>query len=306
MPSSREQWYAEILRAGLETRLLSEADILAQAKPSVLVASLPKDLLTRLLAAGITSGTVSPASVMETATPEVLAAHVPHAVLWASIARTAEQNGFTRANGSGGERINDEGAKRDFLRRALDSALATTVLTPKDIMGHVDASILIHHFPDDQVSKLLETSLAAGKIDPAMVVDVIGVAAMSKHAPIPVLWACLAQAGDETPVATRPAAPVAETRPANPPVDAVTVPEPAMPTPVLIPQMKSAPLFPQVKPSVSVPDASIRPSASDFEELDDTNVPIEVEEATPFELPVTEPEHIATSRKSGLLGRLKR
>jgi len=295
MPSAREQWYGEMLRAGLETKVLTEASILAQATPSVLVGSLPKDVLTQLLAAGLGTGTVTPRSVLETATPDVLAAHIPHPLLWTCVALAAEQGGLTRA--TDGQPIKDEPAKREFLRRALESALAHALLTAKDVVDHVGPPVLSRHFPDDLNSKLLETSLAAGKLDAAMVVAVIGIPAMAKHAPAAVLWACLAQAGEKSPDATRsattapattPVAKPSELRPAARPADK-PVAERA-PTPAPAPQAQ--PLAPPI----------------DFEEID-TNIPIETIE---FDEPPAEHDeahaeaHPSKSRKSGLFGRLKR
>jgi len=300
MSSVRDQWYAEVLRAGLETQLFSEADILAQATPAVLVSSLPKDVLTRLLSTGIASGTVSPASVLATANPALLAAHVPHGLLWTCIAQAAEQGGVTRI----GATIKDEAARREFLRRAIESALSTTVLTPKDVIGHVDATVLIQYFPDELNSKLLETALAAGKIDAAMIVDVIGVAAMAKHAPPPVLWGAVAQAGEKAPEAAKAseakpapapeAKPSPEPRPAAKPAEAAAArsPAPLAPPPAPVPEPKVAARAPEGK----------APVAAESQRLD-TEVPIEIDELA---IESSEADQGQGARKSGLFGRLKR
>jgi hypothetical protein len=189
MPA-REQWFAEMLQAGLDTHVLAESDVLAHATPTVLIGSMPKDLLAQMLDAALASGTMSAKSVVQTATPKHLADHVALPVLWSCIAA-----GATRAKLADADGKPDDSA-REFLRRALDAGLRHGVIAPPQVVQHVNAKVIATALPDALTTKLLEVSLATGKLTPEIVVDTIGVEAIAKHAPAPVVWACLAGAGE--------------------------------------------------------------------------------------------------------------
>jgi hypothetical protein len=187
--SNRQPWFADVLRAGLETRVLTEPDVLTHATPAVLIASLPKDVVVRLLDATLATGTMSPEVVIQTATPELLAAHVPGPVIWECLAAAAQRAGFA------GDGTPDAAGAREYLRRALAQALTHGITTPKDVVEDVNASVLGHHFPDELKTKLLEASLLAGKMNPELILETLGVEAIAQHAPTHVVWACLARTG---------------------------------------------------------------------------------------------------------------
>src|SRR5688572_5912217 len=109
-PSNREKWFADVLRAGLETRVLSEPDILTHATPAVLIGSLPKDIVVRMLDATLSTGTMTPQAVLQTATPDLLAAHVSPQVIWGCIATAAQRAGFA------GDGVPETPEAREFLR----------------------------------------------------------------------------------------------------------------------------------------------------------------------------------------------
>ena len=74
MSTGREQWFADVLTAGLDTRVVVEPDIVAHVTPAVLASSMPRDVIVKLFDAALASGTMSPVAVVETATPALLAA----------------------------------------------------------------------------------------------------------------------------------------------------------------------------------------------------------------------------------------
>jgi hypothetical protein len=191
MATDRTRWYTDVIEAGLETKLLTEQDILVHMTPSVLAKTMPKDVLVRMFESALTSGSISPKAVVQQATPQLMAEHVAPDVVWSCLAAAADRAGITRDAGT----PRDETSAREFLRRGLASALATGVLTAKDIVDEVNASVL-GHLPDALTSKLLEAALAAGKLSPELVVDTLGTEAIAKHAPTPVLWSCFVTAGD--------------------------------------------------------------------------------------------------------------
>lgn len=188
--SDRAQWYAELLQAGLETKLLTEADILAHATPAVLVPALPRDVLANVFEAALSTSVMSPAAFVRGATPKALAEHVPANVLWAAIAAAAKRAGLADPTPAP-----DEAPRRELLRRALVSGLATAQISAKDIVRHVDAKVLAHSLPDDLTQKLLEASLAAGTMTPELVIDALGIASITDHVPPHIVWACVAAAG---------------------------------------------------------------------------------------------------------------
>jgi len=220
-PSNRELWFADVLSAGLETRVLAEPDILVHATPAILIGSLPKDVVVKMLDATLTTGTMSPQAVVQAAPPAILAAHVPQPVIWECLAAAAQRAGF-----SGDGTAEADGA-REFLRRALEQALAHGVTTPKDVVEDVNASVLGHHFPDALKTKLLEASLALGRMNPELIVETLGVEAISKHAPTHVVWACLARTGAPREGDAARAAPAAPAEPKSESKRGLPLPAPA-------------------------------------------------------------------------------
>ena len=140
-PSNRQLWYADVLRAGLDTAIFDEPDILAHATPAVLIGSLPKDVVVKLLGATLATGAMSPEAVVATASPDILAEHVPSPVIWACFVAAADRAGIP------GDAVASSGS-REFLRRALDRALAHGVSNAKDVVDDVNATVIGHHFPD--------------------------------------------------------------------------------------------------------------------------------------------------------------
>lgn len=216
--SNRPPWFADVLRAGLETRVLTEPDVLTHATPAVLIASLPKDVVVKLLDATLATGTMSPEAVIQTATPQLLAEHVPGPVIWECLAAAAQRAGFA------GDGTPDAAGAREFLRRALEAALAHGITAPKDVVEDVNASVLGHHFPDELKTKLLEASLLAGKMNPELILETLGAPAIAQHAPTHVVWACLARTGAPPRTGASGDAATATATPPPPPVKPPTRP----------------------------------------------------------------------------------
>lgn len=191
MTTNRDSWYAEWLQAGLDTKILTEADILAHATPAVLIAALPRDVLASVLDGAISSGTTSPSEVVRIVRPATLAEHVPPAVLWACLVAAADRAGIPAAKPAP-----DEAPSRELLRRVLAAGLAHGQLTPADVVRHVDAKVLAHSLPDPLAQKLLEACLASGKVSPELILETVGVDGLTAHVPTHIVWACLAAAAD--------------------------------------------------------------------------------------------------------------
>lgn len=198
MSTGRPQWFADVVRAGLDTAVLTEADVLRHVPPAVLVAEMPQTVMVDVLGKALAAGAITPKSVLATVTPELLAEHVAHKLLWACLTEAGDTAGLPR-----GDTAAATDAARDFLRRAIDRGIATGVMPPKQIIGHVTAAVLGHSFPDELKTKLLEVTLESGVMTPEVVVDTLGVEAIARHAPTKVLWACIA----ETAAATAGASP---------------------------------------------------------------------------------------------------
>jgi len=229
MPTGRARWFAEVLQAGLDTKLLGEQDILAYVTPAVLAGAMPKPVLVRMFDAALSAGTISPKEIVQTASPELIGEYVAPALVWSCIAAGAERAGIPEDQG---EKMKDDSGAREFLRRGLASALSTGVLTPKEIVQHVNAKV-IGHFPDALTTKLLEVSLAAGKMNPELVVETLGVESIAKHAPTGVLWACFIKASEASTTASVSPSPSPLALPlpaatASPPIAKPAVPKPAL------------------------------------------------------------------------------
>ena len=187
MLKGRERWFAEVLQAGLETRVLEAPEILLHVTPAVLAKSMPRDVLIRMFDTALTTGTISPSAIVETVTPELLAEHIPPTLVWESIVAAADRVDIPKGT--------DGKPARDFLRRAVDAALDSGVLTAPQLVRHVDPKVLVNHLPDVLTASLIEMSLAAGRMNPELIVDTVGVDAIAAHAPTNVIWACLAELG---------------------------------------------------------------------------------------------------------------
>ena len=170
MSTGRPQWFADVVRAGLDTALFAEADVLRHIPPAVLVAEMPPEVVIDVLGKALDAGSISPKSVLATVTPELLAEHVAHKLLWECVAEAADKAGLPRGDAAAAT----DGA-RDFLRRAVDRGVANGVMPPKQIISHVTAAVLGHSFPDELKTKLLEVTLASGKMTPEIVIETLGV-----------------------------------------------------------------------------------------------------------------------------------
>jgi hypothetical protein len=203
MPSAREQWFAEILHAGLDTRVLDQRDILGHATPAVLTAALPRDVMVRVIEATLAAGTMSHQQIVDVVTIELLAEKVPPNIVWACISGASERSGIRDGIPM------DEAAAREFLRRTLDAGLKTGVLTPKDVVEQVNAQVLGTTLPDALTTKLIEATLAAGKMNPEIIVETLGVAAITKHISTNIVWAIFVKPGEATIATAAPIAPAA-------------------------------------------------------------------------------------------------
>lgn len=192
MPSGRARWYADVLSAGLATKTLNEQDILSHVTPAVLAGAMPKDVMVRVFDAALATGSISPQVLVQTVTPELLAEHVAPTVVWACISTAAERAGLTD---SAGGKPKDDASAREFLRRALQSGIAHEALSAKDIVEQVNAQVL-GHLPDALTTKVLEASLAAGKMTPEIIVETLGAEGIAKHAPVNVVWAIFVKASE--------------------------------------------------------------------------------------------------------------
>ena len=111
MSTGRESWFADVLSAGLDTRVVVEPDIVAHVTPATLASAMPREVMVKLFEQALSSGTMPPIAVVETATPALLAAHVTHSLLWTCVAQAAQRAGLV----DGSAPVSEE--SREFLRR---------------------------------------------------------------------------------------------------------------------------------------------------------------------------------------------
>ena len=190
MPTARERWFAEVLQAGLDTRVLSHQDILAHATPAVLSGALPRDVMAKVFEATLASGTMSHRAIVEVVTLGLLAEKVPPTIVWGAIAAAGDRGGIR----DGAPK--DEVGVREFVRRMLASALDTGVLVPKDVIAQANPHVLATSLPEALTTKLLEATLAGGKMNPEIIVATIGVDHLAKHISTKVLWAAFVKPGE--------------------------------------------------------------------------------------------------------------
>jgi len=204
MATPHERWFAETLRAGIETKLLNEQDILNHATPAVLTTSLPRDVMVRVIDTTLASGTMSHKAIVDVVTLDLLAEKVPNKIVWACIAQASERGGVRDGIPK------DEAPSREWCRRTLAAGLSNGVILPANVTQHVTAQVLVQSIPEALTVKLLETSLKAGKMSPDIIVETIGVDAIAKYVATNIVWAIFVKPGESEqtalamPVAAKP------------------------------------------------------------------------------------------------------
>ena len=252
MATARERWFAEVLRAGLGTKVLTEQDILGHATPAVLSAALPRDVMAKVFEATLASGTMSHKAIVDVVTLDLLTEKAPPSVVWGCIAAASERSGVRDGTAK------DEIGAREFVRRTLASALDTGVVTPKDLIAHVNAHVLGTSLPDALTTKLLEATLAAGKMNPEIIVATLGVDNLAKHISTKVVWAAFVKPGEGSP----------KLEVLDDDVSTVLVeleglePEPLKPTPAPAPAPAPAPVVVAPAPAATRPDDKPKAAAA--------------------------------------------
>ena len=92
-----QHWLTQMMKAGLEARLLEPSDVLEHVTPEVLAEHLPPEVLAQVFEMSLSAGAMTPERILEIVSPDVLALHVPREVLWACIAGGARRAGLAEA-----------------------------------------------------------------------------------------------------------------------------------------------------------------------------------------------------------------
>lgn len=83
---------------------------------------------------------------------------------------------------------------RLFLAVAIGSGLETGMISPDDVIAKVTMDVLAHHLPTKLKAQLLTAALDSDTMGSELILDIIGVDALAEHAPMEVLWSCVAAA----------------------------------------------------------------------------------------------------------------
>ena len=84
--------------------------------------------------------------------------------------------------------------KQRFLEQVLASGRRNGIVSAEDMLEHATPGLLAEHLPTDLRAALIGASLAATDMNPDMVVDTLGIAALAEHMPEHVLFACITKA----------------------------------------------------------------------------------------------------------------
>lgn len=87
-------------------------------------------------------------------------------------------------------------AREQWFARMMEAGLKEKIFEPADVLDHATPEVLANHLPPDLMSKVLQTSLAAGSMTPERVIEAITPDLMAKHLPHDVLWSCISNAAD--------------------------------------------------------------------------------------------------------------
>ena len=96
-------------------------------------------------------------------------------------------------------------ARERWFAQMMEAGLTEKIFGAADVLNHVTAEVLANHLPPDLMTKILQSSLAAGSMTPERVLETVTPQVMAKHLPHEVLWACIASAAERAGV-TRPPA----------------------------------------------------------------------------------------------------
>lgn len=191
--SARTDWFAWMLTSSLDLGLQSPDGLLEHATPAILAEHLPRERLAAVLAGALESGVMSAQHVVDTVGSSAIAAALPDEVAWPSVADAALRSGLARAAPA-------EGEARVFLAGAVSGGLQRGLLTPDALIRHANPAVLTGHLPTALAARLLQASLEAGRMTPHLMVETIGVEALTTYVPASVLWACVCEvAGADAP-----------------------------------------------------------------------------------------------------------
>ena len=87
--NSTRQFLRASLRSGVETGMVSAADVLRHVTPEVLASHLPPATIAKLIEASLAAAVMDAQLVLDTVGIDTLAEHVPTNVLWACLAEMA-------------------------------------------------------------------------------------------------------------------------------------------------------------------------------------------------------------------------
>lgn len=184
----RNRWLARLIELGLEHHVFEANDVVAYATPEVLSECLPPESMTLLLKETMMRGAMTPDLIISTLRAETLAQYIPHNILWSCISGAAERAGL----GTQGAKATE--AKRKFVQGAMVAGLECAMLEPEDISKHASPEVLAFYLPTALKAKLLHETLKLGKINPQIVLEVVGVDGLALHAPPHVIWGCMTDA----------------------------------------------------------------------------------------------------------------
>jgi hypothetical protein len=103
-------------------------------------------------------------------------------------------------------------ARQHWFRRMMEAGLGEKIFEPADVLAHATPEVLANHLPPDLMSRVLQTSLAAGSMTPERVIETVTPELMARYVPHEVLWECIASAAERSGMThdPNPPAPAAE------------------------------------------------------------------------------------------------
>jgi len=181
-------WLGYALQEGFKHGLTDAREMLAHARPDVLVAQLPRELTTQLISGALKTGRLTPHSVLEVAPPMVLAEHLEPSVLWGCLSDAAEAANLTSVGGT------PSAAGKRWMGQILGRGLADGLLTPDDVVRHVPPAEWVKDAPPRVLADLLAAGLARGTFDAKLALEHLTPEVLSENLSPPLLWKCIADA----------------------------------------------------------------------------------------------------------------
>jgi hypothetical protein len=181
-------WLGYALEEALRCDLTSPKVVIAHLNAEVLVAQLPRQVVSELIARALGTGTFTPEHVLAVASSALLAEYIAPDLMWDCLSDAAEGAGLTKRGATRAAKA------RQWLGSILERALECELVTPADVLRFLPPTEFVGEAPRPVVAELIKNGLSLGSFDPALVLKHLTPAVIAEHLETSLVWNCLTEA----------------------------------------------------------------------------------------------------------------